>query len=117
MNENEVLRRPFDVETHKKTFINYLEVIILPDGTIEYAVPSHQEKVIAVACKQKGITRQQLNDLCPREYYFDFLNWLLQISGCVSLWNKHMMGQPNEQQWAAIRLLQDAQLYRGEEKP
>ena len=29
----------FDYETHRKNFINYLEVIINKDGTVEYAVP------------------------------------------------------------------------------
>ena len=43
--QSEVLRNPFNVKIHKETFINYLEVIINPDGVIEYAVPSHIEKV------------------------------------------------------------------------
>lgn len=46
-NEQIVLNGPFDIETHKKTFKNYLEVIILENGRIVYAVPSHQEKLIA----------------------------------------------------------------------
>ena len=27
----------FDIEQHKKHYINYLEVILFPDGHIEYA--------------------------------------------------------------------------------
>ena len=37
----------FDLEKHKQTYVQYLEVVILEDGTVEYAVPSHQEKLIA----------------------------------------------------------------------
>ena len=38
----------FDLEQHKQTYVQYLEVVILEDGTVEYAVPSHQEKLIAL---------------------------------------------------------------------
>ena len=39
--QDEILHSPFDMKTHKENFINYLEVIILENGTIEYAIPSH----------------------------------------------------------------------------
>ena len=32
----------FDLKKHKEKFINYLEVVIEPNGKIHYAVPSHQ---------------------------------------------------------------------------
>ena len=54
----------FDLEKHKQTYVQYLEVVILEDGTVEYAVPSHQEKLIALACQKKGVSRQELNNLC-----------------------------------------------------
>lgn len=41
--EQKILHSPFDLETHKKTFIDYFEAVILPSGTVEYAIPSHQE--------------------------------------------------------------------------
>lgn len=41
--EQQILHSPFDLELHKKTFINYFEAVILPSGKVEYAVPSHQE--------------------------------------------------------------------------
>src|SRR5690606_29819 len=66
MNEQQVLHSPFDMETHKNTFINYLEVVIDADGTIMYAVPSHQEKLIRLACERHGLSRDELNDLCPQ---------------------------------------------------
>ena len=51
MSEEYTLYCPFDIEKHKKTFINYLEVVILEDGTIEYAVPSHQEKQFSLPAR------------------------------------------------------------------
>ena len=48
MTDQEILHGPFNIETHKKTFIDYLEVIIRPDGIVEYAVPSHMYKLMSV---------------------------------------------------------------------
>ena len=39
----------FDIEQHKAKYKNYLEVIIDANGTIMYAVPSHQEKASELA--------------------------------------------------------------------
>jgi hypothetical protein len=114
MNEQEVLRKPFDVETHKKTFIRYLEVVILEDGTIVYAIPSHQEKLIAVACQKHSVTRDQLADMCPPEYYFDYMAWLCEMSGCVSVWINHIFGSPNNRQLESLKMLADERLYEGE---
>lgn len=99
------LESDFDIEQHKSTFINYLEVVIDEQGEIHYAVPSHQEKLIAVACNKNNISREQLNDMCPQEYYCDFLNWILQITGYLSVWNDFYAGNPNENQIKSINLL------------
>ena len=64
---------PFDIKKHKETYINYLEVLILEDGTIEYAVPSHRGKALDLACKKLNKTKQEIVDMCPREYYCDYL--------------------------------------------
>ena len=56
----------FDIEKHKKTYIHYLEVVIDENGKIMYAVPSHQEKLITLACKRLNITREELNSMCPQ---------------------------------------------------
>lgn len=113
MNQQQVLHSPFNIEIHKKTFTDYLEVIISEDGTIMYAVPSHQEKLISIACEKLNVDRDQLNDMCPKEYYFDFMFWLCKITGCVSLWNEHMEGVANEKQQIAINELIESGLYRG----
>lgn len=108
-----VMSQPFDIETHKRTFIDYLEVIILEDGTIVYAVPSHQEKLISLACKKRKMTRQELIDSCPREYYADFMTWLCSLTGSVALWTSHMVGKANERQKLAIARLAEEKLYKG----
>lgn len=113
MNEQQVLAEPFNAEIHKKTFINYLEVIILESGEIIYAVPSHQEKMIALACQKLNMTRDELNDHCPIEYYADFMTWLIQLTGAVSVWNDMKMGTPNEQQLQSLIHLKNEGLYRG----
>lgn len=112
-NRREVLKQPFDIETHKKTFINYLEVVILEDGVIEYAVPSHQEKLISKACQKLNVERDTLSDLCPPEYYGDFYIWLCQVSGCIALWNEFMIGEPNQTQYETILKLSQENLYLG----
>ena len=113
LNPQKVLRSPFDIEVHKETFFNYLEVIIKENGVVEYAVPSHQEKLISIACKKEGISRDELGKRCPVEFYFDFMTWLCQMSGCVALWNDRMEGKANEKQQETIRGLINEGLYRG----
>lgn len=113
MSNQDVLRQPFSITKHKQTFINYLEVVISEDGTIMYAVPSHQEKLISVACRKLEVTRDELNNLCPKEYYFDFMTWLCKVSGYVSLWNDYMIGSPNDKQKETIQELIDEKLYHG----
>lgn len=83
------LHSDFDIGKHKENFINYLEVVIHPDGSVHYAVPSHQEYLIRYICKNRGITREELEAKCPREYYCDFMTWLCGLSGCICVWS-HM---------------------------
>lgn len=95
----------FDIEQHKKTFINYLEVVILPDGTVKYAVPSHQEFLINYICEKWGLTREKFNTLVPEQYAFNFLNWLMTVSGCVCIWTSFYKGECNFVQIRKIREL------------
>lgn len=105
----------FDLEKHKQTFVRYLEVVILEDGTVEYAVPSHQEKLIALACKKHGVSRDGLNAMCPREYYSDFLTWLCMQADAVAVWNNACCyGRSiNRKQLATMRKLKMAGVYSG----
>lgn len=111
--QQRVLHSPFDIETHKRTFKNYLEVIILEDGTVEYAVPSHQEKLISICMSKLNITRDQLNDMCPREYYFDFITWLNIISKAIPVWDDRYLGTANQKQINKLKVLKLNGLYKG----
>ena len=105
----------FDIEQHKKTFIHYLEVIIDENGKIMYAVPSHQEKMISLACEKLNVTRKELNSMCPKEYYFDFMTWLCKMSGACAVWENFIQfGKLTEQQIRTLEILKDNGLYLGE---
>ena len=104
----------FDLEKHKETYINYLEVMIDKDGKIMYAVPSHQEKAIEMACESKGVDRAELSKMCPKEYYFDFLTWLLMQSGAMAVWNEYYQSyNVTRAQYASLRRLKLAGVYKG----
>lgn len=105
----------FDMEQHKKTFIHYLEVVIDENGKIMYAVPSHQEKLIALACEKLNITREELNAMCPQEYYCDFMTFLCKISGACAVWERFIkVDRLTEKQVKALKMLKDSGLYLGE---
>lgn len=105
----------FDPELHKQTFIHYLEVIIDENGKIMYAVPSHQEKMIKLACEKLNVTREKLNEMCPEEYYFDFMTWISRTSGACAVWENQVMGDKfTPEQIKALRVLKNEGLYFGE---
>lgn len=104
----------FNMDKHRDTFTNYLEVIVEPNGHVMYAVPSHQELAISLACKAKRWTRDELNKACPPEYYFDFLTWLLSLTGCISVWNDFYFGKANEEQKNILREMKKKGIYKGD---
>ena len=85
MDQYDILHSPFDIDIHKAVFTNYLEVIILADGTVEYAVPSHQEKLILLGMEKTGLNRDEFYNSCPREYWFDVLTWLTMKTGAIAV--------------------------------
>lgn len=106
----------FDIEKHKETYTNYLEVLILENGTIVYAIPSHQMKAEQICCEKLNINKEELLKLCPPMYYFDYLTWLLNTSGAVAVWNDfYRCGYNglNRKQKAKLKLLKINGLYKG----
>ena len=106
----EVLHSPFDIATHKATFINYLELIIRPDGTPEYATPSHMMKLAEIYGK--------CMDVIYEEYYQaqlgqDGIDYLCAKTGCIAVWDNRVQGIPNEAQTSTLRKLRDVGLYTG----
>lgn len=116
MDECELYRLPFSIQRHKSMPYHVsLEVVIAPDGTVEYALPSHQEYLIAKAMEKKGVSREKLMDECPPEYYFNFLEWLVDESGgYLPVWERWTVdANLTLQQKNALRKLKLAGLYRG----
>lgn len=125
MTDQEILHSPFDMEIHKKTFIHYLEVVILEDGTIEYAVPSHSKKLEKMVCKKHNLkwNDDYLNSMELYGHYqklirdnilwIDWLDWLIAESSCICVWNDMHKGKPNEKQLETLKALKDYGLYEG----
>lgn len=103
----------FDPVKHKEKYINYLEVMILDTGKIEYAVPSHQIKAEHICCQALGISYEELVKRCPEDRYYDYMNWLLEQSKAIAVWNDVYMGEPNERQKTALRRLKLYGIYKG----
>lgn len=112
----QVLNEPFDIETHKRTFINYLEVCLDGSGNVHYAVPSHQEWLIRYACNKHNMTRKEFEDTCPRERWWDYMLWLTEQTGCIVVWDTGFIGRINPLQQKTLLTLKANGLYCGQTK-
>lgn len=66
------------IKQHKHT--NYCEAIILPNGDIDYATPSHIYKLISLTGKSKD----EIDSIMPRTA--SPLEWLVSYTNCVAVW-------------------------------
>lgn len=107
----------FDIEKHKSTYINYLEVIVTPDGVVHYAIPSHQEYLIQYGCKKYRLSRKEFENTCPRNYYCDYMKYLCTVTDCIAIWTYGISYGPfiTYNQLHTIELLKNADLYLGPE--
>lgn len=105
----------FDVNQHKQKYHNYLEVIVDPTGKICYAVPSHTEKLTKLAQDKFQRSKSQVWDMCPKEYWFNTIQWLCNITGCVSMWENCIVSPENitQAQVNSIKRLKMTGLYKG----
>ena len=114
MSEEYNLYCPFDIEKHKKTFINYLEVVILEDGNIEYAVPSHQEKAIKIACEKLKCDRDYFIDVVSQKHLSDWNEWLTDTAGVIMVWDSFIQfHNVTQAQIDSLKKLKEAGLYFG----
>lgn len=114
MEETYSLYSEFDLEQHKKHYPHYLEVIIGPDGNVMYAVPSHQYKLMDIAYRKFGVDRKRLDEMCPREYWCDYMRWLCSITDCIAVWERGIQYYSvNHKQMATLRRLKMAGVYTG----
>lgn len=105
--QTRVLHSPFDFKTHNETFFYYCEVVILPDGTIEYATPSHIEKLFEVYAKKHNLSVEDAKQKFIAD--FDFFDNLMRDTGLMLVWyeyEKHLV-IPTEEQRKSLQLLID----------
>lgn len=113
MNEQQkVLNSPFDLETHKKTFVSYLEVIIDSEGNVMYAVPSHQWVMIRIATEKLNVTKERLFEMYASSGC-DTIEWLSGITGYIPVWFDNYVGEPNEKQLEVLRKFREEGIYIG----
>ena len=115
--DQKVLHSEFNIETHKNTFINYLEVIIDDEGKIMYAVPSHMERLIEVYMERYNVTREEI--ICKLtyepswEYGLDMSSWLCEKLHCICVWFDCYKGKPNQIQLNKLKTLRLSGVYSG----
>lgn len=113
-NAQEVLHGTFDAELHKRTFIDYLEVVISPEGIVEYAIPSHSEKLLQVYMQKYSIDRETaLYNLSLSG--IGYIESLSEVTGYISVWNEaYITGcKPTQRQLNKLKTLKIQGLYRG----
>lgn len=118
--QQEVLHSPFDIETHKQTFVSYLEVVISPEGTIEYAVPSHTDKLVEIFAKQKSIktfdeAKRYVFDTAMNNGYCSSIDFLTGVTGYISVWFNGYVAEdpPTKAQLDKLKELFDNGVYAG----
>lgn len=118
--QQKVLHSPFSIEIHKKTFTNYLEIVIDSEGVCHYAVPSHNGVLEQLLLTMKDIDWDIFNyntlasDLCPEDRYAEYNEWLCEQTGCVMVWGKPrsvVIGEANDKQIETLKLLQKEGLF------
>ena len=111
----EVLHSPFNIKTHKETFVNYLEIVIDKDGVCHYAVPSHNGILEMMVCKKHKIKFEWFNfsekagALCPKNMYADYPEWLCKETECIMVWGdptNKVLGKPNTKQLLTLQELE-----------
>ncbi len=107
----------FDPVKHKARYVNYLEVIILETGKIVYAVPSHQMKLEELCCQKLRVSREQFIHMCPEDKMYDYLDWLMETCGAISVWTDFYAGTPNAAQHRALERLKIYGLFKGTVMP
>ena len=100
---DKVLHSEFDVKTHVDTFHYYCEVVIWPDGKIEYAVPSHTEKLLQIYCEIHGLTREEaIEDL--RTKVWNDCDYVMKETGIIEVWYDYLHNEtaPTDAQLKAL---------------
>lgn len=115
--QQEVLHSPFDISTHKETFVSYLEVIIDENGEIFYAVPSHTRKLCEIYANKFGIDdyekarKEIVNDAWAAS--LSVCDYLCAKTGCIAVRFEGYQGEPNQKQLNTLKTLRLSGVYVG----
>lgn len=76
------LHSKFDIDDHKRHFNDFIDLIVLPDGSAKYAIPDPISSMQKHLLQTTGMSESELLELspCNPESYF---NWLLNRTECV----------------------------------
>lgn len=115
--QQEVLNSPFDINTHKETFVSYLEVIINESGEIFYAVPSHTHKLCEIYMNRFGVdnyekTKKEIVE-AAWSASLDMCEYLCTKTGCIAVWFQGYRGEPNQTQLNKLKTLRLSGVYAG----
>lgn len=93
------------------------EALVLADGSVVDALPSHTSKAEELCQKKLAITKHALWKRCPAEYRSKYLEWLLGVCGAISVWgNFYALGIDREltkEQYKTLRNLKMKGLFKG----
>lgn len=111
---NEILNGPFNPKVHAEVFVNYLEVVISPDGVVEYATPSHMQKLLSV---YNGYHVPIGDEIAWKDIPDDAapLKWLMEKTGWICVWSDRYecSGTPTLEQADALNDLRHEGVYQG----
>lgn len=75
------------IKNHKH--INYCEAILFEDGSIDYAIPSHQEYLVAEYMKRTGMSKEEVWEEIP--ITASPIDWLIDKTKCIIIWYDSFM--------------------------
>ena len=106
-----------DIDKYKKENINYFEVIIMPDGKIYKAIPSHSGFLEYLFAKSKGMNiiemQEWARETLPRNILFAWMDYLTEQTGCIAVWIDRIWGKPNSKQLEVLKECQRKEVYQG----
>jgi len=101
------LHSKFNYKKHSETYICYCEVVIMPNGTVHYAVPSHLEFLSNTYCTKYNVTRKELYDYLYNEPTLLPIDFFIEKLHAVCVWYNCYEGKPNKKQQRVLNKLQD----------
>lgn len=92
------------IDLHQHDEDEKCECVVLPDGSVEEPVPSHINRLIELTGKDSAWLHAQM------EKGMEPLFWLVQFSGCMSVWETRVVSpaEPTQAQLDTLEELHDS---------